>query len=96
MYKLINNNPRNFKVSTDEMYVVLKPDESYVLVLPSKRLEINKHGFVQHDTENATESLGATILRGFYDNGNEMTVELLELLLDLPKTGIKNKTKKST
>ncbi|EOU9592094.1 hypothetical protein ACOJEA_004794 [Klebsiella aerogenes] len=94
MYTLINNNPHNFKISTDDMYVVLKPDESYVLVRPHTRLEINKHGYVQHDTENAIESLGASILRGFYDNGNEMTVELLELLLDLPKPGIKKKTKK--
>ncbi|HDR2892895.1 TPA: hypothetical protein I4G69_003794 [Enterobacter asburiae] len=96
MFKLINNNPQNFKISTDDMYAVLNSNEPYVLLKGGKRLEINKHGEVHHDPENPTESLAAALLVAFYDNGMEMSTELVELVLVPPtKTRDQKKTRKS-
>lgn len=93
MFKLINNNPQNFKIRTDDMYAVLNSNEPYVRLMDGKLLTINKHGYVEHDPENPVESLAAALLRAFYDNEREMTVELVELVLDPPPTKTRDQKK---
>ncbi|EMQ1182342.1 hypothetical protein R9W25_000104 [Klebsiella variicola] len=77
--KIINNNPRNFKLEHDGLYIHLR--ENFLDAHYNKTfLMVTKNGTFMGGMNGNERVFTESLYEAFKDNGYEMTVELAELV----------------